>query len=148
MGAKIYILAIAALAAAGCSSGGLKRFAPPGIVKYEELAKDQPVNPVIVQRIEDQKDEPGGGFPNLSVQPTKLPEGIAKPERDAMIVDLLMQRDALNAAMQADRALAGAERLHALDEERAALSEAVANDDAAARRERGLPPRQAEHVEE
>lgn len=142
MGAKAYILMVAALAAAGCSSGALKRFAPPGIVKYEELAKDQPPNPVIVQRIEDQKDEPGGGFPNLSEQPAKLPEGIAKPERDAMIADLLIQRDALNAAMEADRAVAGAERLQALEADRDALSDAVAKDDAAARRERGLPPRE------
>ena len=132
---------IALLAASGCSSGALKRFAPPGIVKYEELAKDQPANPVIVQRIEVQKDEPGGGFPNLSEEPTKVPEGIAKPERDAMEADLLRQRDALNAAMTEDRTLAETERLHALEEDRDALSEAVAKDDAAARRERGQPPR-------
>ena len=148
MGAKVYILAIAAIAAAGCSSGSLKRFAPPGVVKYEDRAKGQAPSPVIVERIEAQKDLPGGGFPNLSEQPTKLPEGIAKPERDAMTADLLAQRDALNAAMTEDRALAEAERLHALEGDRAALSEAVAKDDAAARRERGLPPREAPPVKE
>lgn len=147
MGAKAYILVIALLAAAGCA-GGFKRLAPPGIVKYEELAKDQPPSPVIVERIEARKDEPGGGFPNLSKQPTKLPEGIAKPERDAMIGDLLAERDALNAAMETDRAAAGAERLETIETQRDALSEAVSEDDAAARRERGLPPREDEPVED
>jgi len=147
LGAKVYILAIAALAT-GCSSGAIKRFAPPGIVKYEDRAKGEPTNPAIVERIEAQKDLPGGGFPKLSEQPTKLPEGIAKPERDAMTADLLEQRDALNAAMTEDRALADAERLHLLEEDRAALSEAVAKDDAAARRERGLPPRETPPVKD
>jgi hypothetical protein len=147
VGAKVYILVIAAFAAAGCS-GGLKRFAPPGIVKYEELANDAPPNPAIVERIEAQKDQPGGGFPRLAEQPTKLPEGIAKPERDAMIGDLLAERDALNAAMETDRAAAEAERIEGLEGDRDALSEAVAKDDAAARRERGLPPRDPEPIED
>lgn len=140
MGAKAYLLVILALAATGCS-GGLKRFAPPGIVKYEDLAKDQPPNPVIVERIEAQKAEPGGGFPALSKQPTKLPEGIAKPERDAMVADLLAQRDIVNAAVASDRELAATERADSLETMRDELSGAVAEDDAAARRERGLPPR-------
>lgn len=140
MGAKAYLVVILALAATGCS-GGLKRFAPPGIVKYEDLAKDQPPNPVIVERIEAQKAEPGGGFPALSEQPTKLPEGIAKPERDAMVADLLAQRDIVNAAVASDRELAATERADSLETMRDELSGAVAEDDAAARRERGLPPR-------
>ncbi len=147
MGAKAYILVIAALAAAGCADG-LKRFAPPGIVKYEELAKDQPPNPTIVERIEAQKDEPSDGFPNLAEQPTELPEGIAKPERDAMLAELLAERDALNAAMETDRTVAETERLEALETERDALSDALAKDDAAARRERGLPPREDKPLED
>lgn len=140
MGAKAYIFMIAALAAAGCS-GGLQRFAPPGIVKYEDLAKDQPPSPAIASRIEARKDEPGGGFPRLSEQPTKLPEGIAKPERDAMMGELLAQRDALSAAVGEDRILAAAERVEEIEIEREALGVAIADDDAAARRERGLPAR-------
>lgn len=147
MGAKAYIWVIAALAAAGCS-GGLKRFAPPGIVKYEELAEDTPPNPAIVERIEAQKDQPGGGFPRLAEQPTKLPEGIARPERDAMIGELLAKREALDVAIEMDRAAADAERIEGLEADRDALSEAVAKDDAAARRERGLPPRDPEPIED
>ncbi len=140
MGAKLYLLGLAVLCLAGCS-GGLQRFAPPGIVKYEDLAKDQPVNPAIAERIETHKAADQDGFPILAEQPTKTPDGIAKPERSAMEAVLLGQRDQLNAAVDADRALAAAERETGLIEVRDDLSEAVAKDDAAARRERGLAPR-------
>ena len=143
MTGKAYLLAIAALAAAGCS-GGLKRFAPPGIVKYEELAKDQPVNPAIAARIEDYQDERAGGFPNLSEQPQKTPEGIAAPERGAMEAALIAERDALNDAINADKELAAAERDASIEAARDALEEAIAKDDALARRERGLPLRDLE----
>lgn len=140
MGAKVYMAAMAALASAGCADG-LKRFAPPGIVKYEEIAKDQPINPAIAGRMEEMRTKEGAGFPNLSEQPTKTPEGIAQPERAAMEATLIEQRDALNEAIAIDKALAAAERSGSLEESREALSEAVAKDDALARRERGLPPR-------
>jgi hypothetical protein len=140
MGAKAYLLVFAALALTGCS-GGLKRFAPPGIVKYEELEKDIPPNPAIVARIEEERDAPGGGFPKLSEQPTALPQGIAKPERAAMTDGLIAGRDALNEAVAEDRILAAAERETSLIDQGEALGAAVAKDDAAARRERGLPPR-------
>lgn len=140
MGAKLYVLAIAALAATSCS-GGLKRFAPPGIVKYEELAKDEPMDAAIVARIDAQRQEKGGGFPALAKQPTVVPQGIAKPERNAMTEALLAERDALNAGIAEDQALAAAEREETLEALRDALGEAVVKDDAAARRERGLAPR-------
>lgn len=143
MGAKAYIFAFAVLAATGCS-GGLKRFAPPGIVKYEELEKGQPPNPEIVARIKAHKEETDGGFPNLSEQPTALPEGIAKPERDAMTAALVAERDALNAAVAEDRAIAVSEREEAITDERDTLNDAVQLDDASARRERGLPPKPAD----
>lgn len=143
MGAKTYILAAVAIAAPACSDG-LKRFAPPGIVKYEELEKGEPPNPAIVQRINAHEEAPGGGFPNLAEQPSTLPEGIAGPERAAMEASLIAERDALNVAIAAERAAAASERERPLETERDALSEALAKDDAAARRERGLPPRDQE----
>lgn len=138
-GAKVLLLASAALALPGCA-GGLKRFAPPGIVKYEDLAKGQPVNPAIAARIDAQADE-AGGFPNLSEQPNAAPEGIAGPERTAMEEALLAERDALNLAIGNDQALASAERETSLEERRDRLGEEIRKDDAAARRERGLPAR-------
>ncbi len=141
MGAKAYLVAFAALALVGCS-GGLKRFAPPGIVKYEELAKDQPMNPAIADRIEQNREAKGGGFPVLADQPTKVPQGIARPEREAMTEVLLTDRDALNVAVAEDRVLANAERESSLVDLRDTLDAAVAKDDEAARRERGLPLRE------
>lgn len=138
MGAKAYILVGLALAATGCT-GGLQRLAPPGIVKYEDRAKGVPINPQISERMEASKDAPGGGFPNLSEQPTDLPEGVAKPERDAMLAEMLQTRDALAAAVEADRLMATAEREGDPAEARDALDVAVAADDAAAKRERRKP---------
>lgn len=147
MGAKAYILVLAAFAATGCA-GGLKRLAPPGIVKYEERAKGQAVNPVIEARIAERHNGGDGGFPALSRQPSKVPEGIAEPERTAMESDLLALRDELNDAVAIDRIAADQERTSPLEEARNALGTAVLKDDAAARRERGLPPRKPDAEQE
>jgi hypothetical protein len=148
MGAKAYILVLAAFAATGCA-GGLKRLAPPGIVKYEDRAKGQAVNPAIEARIAERRAEgEEGGFPNLSEEPSKIPEGIAKPERTAMESDLLDMRDQLNEAVALDRAAAEQERTERLEDARDALGNAVLKDDAAARRERGLAPRKPDPEQE
>lgn len=154
MGAKPYAaaLVIGCLALSGCA--GLKRLAPPGVLKYEELAGDQPPSPIIKERIAASKDLGTGGFPNLVETPSKKPEGIPKATRERESAELLAARDALNAAVAEDRAAAASEREQgvllpgdeksgekSLDAAQEALADAVAKDEAAARRERGLPPR-------
>ncbi|MDZ7627550.1 MAG: hypothetical protein U5J99_03970 [Parvularculaceae bacterium] len=129
---------MAALAITGCS-GGLKRFAPPGFVKYEDRAKGIPVTPAIAARIEAQSGT-GGGFPKLSDQPASAPAAIALQERAALGDALDAQRSDLLQSVEADRATAAAERLDAIEPQRDALGEALREDDAAARAERGLPP--------
>lgn len=111
--AKAVLLALAAFAAAGCA-GAFKRLAPPGIVKYEELAGDQPVNPAIAEAVAEHQAADADGFPNLSEQPTKVPEGIARPERAAMEKALLESRNSLNEAVAEDKAEAAAERAEPL----------------------------------
>ncbi len=138
MRAKASLAILAAIAASGCA-GGLKRFAPPGFVKYEDRAKGQPVSPEIAARIEAQA-ETGGGFPNLSEQPAAVPAAIAAPEREALGRDLEAAGANLQQAIEADRAAAAAERTAPIEPQRAALDTALAKDDAAARAERGLPP--------
>lgn len=138
MGAKASLLIVAALAVAGCS-GGLKRFAPPGFVKYEDRAKGIPVSPEIAARIDAQSGAVGG-FPNLSEQPAAAPAAIAPQERAALGDALDAQRTELLQAVEADRATAAAERVDAIEPRRDALDEALRQDDAAARAERGLPP--------
>lgn len=139
MGAKAAILVLAAVASAGCS-GGLKRFAPPGFVKYEDRAKGQPVAPAIAARIEESQATSDGAFPNLSAQPAAAPPGIAAPERAALGDDLDAARENLLQAVEADRAAAASERADPIEPQREALDEALRADDAAARKERGLPP--------
>ncbi len=139
MGAKAYVVVFAAVAACGCA-GGLKRFAPPGIVKYEDLAKGQPVSPSIAARVEAAENDGPGAFPVLSAQPGEAPAGIAAPERAALGDGLVAARADLLRAIDADRATAAGERIDTIEPERDALGDAIRNDDAAARRERGLPP--------
>lgn len=138
MRAKATLVVLAAIAASGCA-GGLKRFAPPGFVKYEDRAKGQPISPEIAARIEAQA-ETTKGFPNLSEQPAAAPTGIAAPEREALGRDLEAAGADLQKAIEADRAAAAAERTAPIELQRAALDAALAKDDAAARAERGLSP--------
>ena len=139
MGAKASLLILAAVASCGCS-GGLKRFAPPGFVKYEDRAKGQPVAPAIAARIESAQATSDGPFPNLSEQPAATPAGIAAPERAALADELAEERATLLQAVENDRAAAATEREEPIESQRDALGEALRNDDAAARKERGLPP--------
>ncbi|MEZ5895922.1 MAG: hypothetical protein R3C51_05910 [Parvularculaceae bacterium] len=122
----------------GCS-GGLKQLAPPGILKYEDLAKGEPVDPQIKARIDAQQSDEASGYPVLADQPDFLPEGIAKPERQAMADNLIEQRNALNDAVAEDRIAASAERDGDLSAERSALDAKVQTDDAAAKAERKQP---------
>jgi hypothetical protein len=150
----VLLLALSALGASACSEFGLERFAPPGIVKYEDLAKNQPPSPAIVERVEAVRAASDGGYPRLSDQPQVVPAGAPAEEREAEAVALRDARDALDAALVDDRAIAAGEREQgvvlpgdasaaerSLEEAAAALAEEVARADDAARRERGLPPR-------
>lgn len=152
MGAKLYAAAmLAAVAAAGCAQ--FQRLAPPGLVKYEELAGDQPPNPVIVQRIAERRRTTEARFPELSEQPAARPEGLSEAERAAFAAALDAEREALQRAVEKARADAEAERAdsyglpgereearRALDKVAEDLAERVARDREAARRERAQRP--------
>jgi hypothetical protein len=158
MGAKPVpaVFVVAALAAAGgCAELNLARFAPPGIIKYEDIAGDQPVNEQIEARIEERKAAGESKTPNLSEQPQKIPTGASKAERESLAAELRAKRASLTAAVEADRQASLDERaaeVHISGEgsikfEATAetLSRAVERDTAAAREERGLPPAPAEN---
>lgn len=153
-GAKRYTvsaLAMLALLLPGCA--GLKRFAPPGIVRYENLSGDKPQNPQIRARVDARKAEREAVYPNLSEAPRAAPAAMAPEEQDGLKAALIAARDALAAGMEADRAGAEADRADGvtlpgargstlpLEAARDALAEKVETDDARARAERGLPPR-------
>ncbi len=149
-GAKLYLLPII-IAVAGC--GSIERFAPPGIVKYEEIAGDQPMNAAIKERAAVRKEQHGATFPNLSEAPQAAPAAMPAAEQDAELARLNDLNAELNAAIARDLELSMAERAlyfdlpgvaaptTTIEEARDALAKAVEADDKAARAERGLPPR-------
>ena len=124
---------------AGCQSGDLSRFAPPEIVKYEDLAGDQPINPEVAARIEARRNEEGAGkFPRIAETPDETDRPIKKPKREiaedaAMLVDA---RDALAEDVTADRVAADADKEQDLTAQSQTLQDRIKSDTAAAARER------------
>ena len=128
------------LAAAGCTELELARFAPPGLIKYEDLAGDQPVNPAIEARIENRKIDTDAGYPVLARTPGEDDRPVLRPaaERTAQMEDLVSMREQLLRAADLDRAAVDAEKPEAelLPEQRDALKEQTEIDATAAKQER------------
>jgi hypothetical protein len=112
MRAKAYGISACAAAAALCSCADLKleRFAPPGVVKFEDLAGDKPTNPAIATRIAERRAASEPLWPDLSSMPTAAPEGLGEVEREEAIETLENTRDALTSEIAAAREAAAAER--------------------------------------
>ncbi len=100
-------LGLFAIANGGCTT--LERLAPPGFVKYEDLAGDKPKNAVIQQRVKAVKTARDARYPVLSEQPTTAPVSMPVAERDALVKVLDEAGTALNTDVAADRAGAAAE---------------------------------------
>ena len=135
-------VAVIILAAAGCTKMELLRFAPPGVIKYEDLAGDQPVNPAIEARIENRKANADADtkFPVLSRTPGEDDRPTLRPaaERTAQLEELVSKRDQLQNAADLDRAAAEADKseVELLPEQRDALKEQTESDAALIERER------------
>lgn len=142
-------LASAALSAVlliqGCANSSLARFAPPGFVKYEDIAGEKPPNPVIQESVRNYQQETRGEFPVLSETPSagQPPERPPDAQRDAALQGLVEQRDVFAAELEADRAAADADLLERekLSAESDSFAERLEGDLAAARAERqeGVP---------
>jgi len=129
-----------AMCAAGCA--GIERFAPPGIVKYEDLAKGQPMNDQIKARVAEARSEKPATFPNLSKAPRAAPATLPEDEQAEREAALKGMQESLSTAVAADRGAIGADGgAEALVAARDALKALVEADDAKARAERGLPRR-------
>ena len=135
------VLCIGLTVLCGCTT--IKRLAPPGVIKYEDLAKDIPPSPEIQARIKDRREEQPPKFPVLSRQPSEIPDPIDGIERSSQINELLYRREELSAASEQDRLAIEAEREAAIEElerERDALAESVAIERQKAERERRTRP--------
>ncbi len=128
------------LAAAGCTELELARFAPPGLIKYEDLAGDQPVNPAIEARIQNRNIDADAQYPVLARTPGEDDRPTLRPaaERTAQMDELVSMREQLQVAADLDRAAVEAEKPDSelLPEHRDALKEKTELDAAAAKRER------------
>ena len=138
---KAFLASLAGLVMSGGCANGLRQLAPPGIYKYEDLEKGQPVDPAMKARIDAADSADDRSFPVLSEQPTGTPEGVAAPERAAMETGLVAERDALASAVAADRAAAAADASDAeLAAMKARVAEETARDSAAAAADKSAPP--------
>ncbi|MEQ1930896.1 MAG: hypothetical protein ABL957_10235 [Parvularculaceae bacterium] len=148
-----FVAALALTPALAPACAGLERFAPPGIVKYEDLAGDKPQNEQITARAAEIRGSSEAEFPNLSAAPQAPPETLDPAVQASLETDLAGARETLNASVAVDRTDVAAGEAAAialpgvidapapLAAVRDALNAAVADDDAAARAGRGLPPR-------
>lgn len=124
----------------GCSNSFLARFAPPGVVKYEDIAGDKPPNPAIEQTVQEYREDTKARFPVLSRTPTSkpLPEKPDSAVRDATMNELIESREKLAQELQNDQAAIDADRteVDALPGKGEDLAEKLDEDTSAAQAER------------
>ena len=144
-----FFLGAAVLAATGCSSLELARFAPPGVVKYEDIASEKPPNPAIEAVIEARTESSSKDYPNLSKAPSAKdrPRKLSTAQVNYRIDELATARDAINAEVAAARELAEAETANIipLPEQRDTLEAQLERDEASALAERKDPPPSADN---
>lgn len=137
------LLTAATLVLSGCSNFDLARLAPPGIIKYEDIAGEKPPNPAIKEAVAARKETADPRFPVLSQTPAAGPPP-ARPDMarvNAEAAELTETRASLDAGLAEDRAAAKADRAErdALDSRRDSLAEEIDKDAQAASRERAEP---------
>lgn len=134
MGAKqsAALILCSAMVLSGCAV--MKRLAPPGFVKYEEISDQKPPNPVIVQRIEEIRAQKSKGYPNLSEQPQAAPARPTESARTDELARLSARGADLRAGLARDQASMAADNAAspAPETEAASLAAAIAVDKAAA----------------
>ena len=129
------------LLTAGCSSSSfLARFAPPGVVKYEDIASEKPPNPAIEATVRDYREDTRARFPVLSRTPTagpppQIPDGA---RRDALKAELIDGREKLADEVSGDQAAIDAEQAQgeAITSRGERFNDQLERDSAAAKAER------------
>jgi len=138
-----FLLSLTAFSAAGCSSLELARFAPPGIIKYEDIASKKSPNAAMQDIVEKRRIEGEEKFPILSDMPSRDDlSPVSPPEiRKADIKSLEDARDELAAAVKKSREQSQADRTEVslLPEQRDVLSDQIEDDAAKAKETRENP---------
>ena len=125
----------------GCSGSTVRRFAPPGIFKFEEIASEKPPNPVIEERIrEHRRENRGASFPIIARTPSRGDPPPQPPMEMRSVVsgELVAAREDLAEEVAQDRAAAesAGEQREAIVESVDALADQLERDAAVARAER------------
>lgn len=127
----------------GCGNFQLVRLAPPGILKYEEIASQKPPNPAIEAEIAARNGNAKARFPILAQTPAAgpAPKPASKAAARAHGAALQSARDSIDRELARHRAAEQAERggREKLAKERASLAEQINRDEIVARRERAAP---------
>lgn len=106
------ILIAAFLSMPGCSSFDWARLAPPGIVKYEEIASKKPPNETIQLELNRNREETASSYPKIADMPINSDAeqrgalGKLNEESNSLIVS----REELELQLNSDRAQANQER--------------------------------------
>ncbi len=131
---RLFVVLAISTAIVGCA--GAERFLPPGIVKYEDLEKGQPVKPEMAEIIAAEDAKEPQKFPRLSEQPNQRPRVIPLAKRENREARLKERGAQLKEAVAADKTAADGERGLTLEEELAILEQEIAEDAKAAAKER------------
>lgn len=138
---RLFILMLPICAVSGCADSQLARFAPPGIIKYEDIASEKPANPAITARVEERRADPeAGDFPRLANTPgeSDRPDRRPQAELDAEREVLVSARDGVADGAIRDRREADADKAdrEALEAQGETLKIQVEKDSALSARER------------
>ncbi|MEM9706383.1 MAG: hypothetical protein AAF850_09950 [Pseudomonadota bacterium] len=119
------VLVAAFTLSASCETA--KKLAPPGFIRYENIAGDTPVNPQIAEQIAQRDENKDSKFPTLAEAPSEKPIGDDLETRAAEIERLLTIRALIEAAAAQDQTAYAREvgNTEALDEQRRRLLQEV-----------------------
>ena len=125
-----------------CATKNLRRFAPPGIIKYEDLAKGEAIDPAIASRAKQVREKKDKSFPKLSEQASVAPKGINAPTRAKMKENLESERQLAASGIEEARSAAALERQQSITDQRERAEQAIEEGaQAIARENRGPIPK-------
>ena len=106
----------------------MRRLSPPGFFKYEDIAKETPVNPQIQDRINGRKNSKDAAFPVLASTPSQKLKPPSAANLEAGAEQLQKKGDEVRAAVAIDQERARAENAASaadIEKKRAELADEI-----------------------
>jgi hypothetical protein len=134
------LAAAAAVAVTGCANYQWARLAPPGILKYEDIASQKPPNPAVEKEIAQIDDASPSRFPRLSETPAAKanPSPARRSDMDGDAAELMRAKNAVDETLGGyhEEIAKAREDREALEARRESLLDQLDRDQAAAAGER------------